>query len=232
MTGFKFRSVDRENLGETIYGTLAEALIQGHLKPNDRIKIRDIAQQMETSVTPVRDAILRLVQDGAFVLKSPRDIRVRALALSEYLEIRNIRAELEGFAAAEAARQAKAADIGSLVSLIEENEKALRAHDSVRAIELNQAFHFELATVAKLPILLGVLRRLWLPMGPLISQVYDAGGRAMIDHHYPVVEAIRRGDAEAARQAIREDIFLGGKVIYDLKMSESPITALSQPLGG
>jgi len=227
MTGFKFKSVDRENLGETIYGALAEALIQGHLKPHDRIKIRDIAQQMETSVTPVRDAILRLVQDGALILKSPRDIRVRALTLSEYLEIRSIRVELEGLAAAEAARQAKPAEIGNLATLVEKNEKALRAGNSARAIELNQAFHFELATIARLPILLGLLRRLWLPMGPLISQAYEAGGRSMVDHHYPVIEAIRRGDSDAARQAIRDDICLGGQAIYDLKVAEAPDAAAS-----
>lgn len=225
---FSFHALEHDNLGETIYGTLTEALIKGHLKPNDRLKIRQIAKQMDTSVTPVRDAILRLVQDGALELRNARDIRVRELTLDQYVEIRNIRAELEGYAAAEAAKKADATAIHYLVTLTEENEKALKAGNVPLATELNQRFHFGLATVGKLPILLELLRRLWLQMGPLISEVYEHGGRSMIDYHYPVVEAIRRGDAKAARKAIRDDILLGGQIILQ-RMSSKAMPESDRP---
>ena len=51
----------------------------------------------------MRDGVLRLVQDGALVMRSARDIRVAEVTLPEYLEIRDIRLELEGMAAARAA---------------------------------------------------------------------------------------------------------------------------------
>ena len=89
--------------GDQIYARLAAQLMSGQLLPGDRLKIRELADEIGTSVTPVRDALLRLVQDGALVMPTPRVIRVRSLTLREYLEIRSIRLELEGMAAGMAA---------------------------------------------------------------------------------------------------------------------------------
>ena len=85
--------LESDNKGEIIYARLANDLMNGLLLPSERLKIRDLAEKMGTSVTPVRDAVLRLVQDGALIMPSPRDIRVRSLTLTEYLEIRSIRME-------------------------------------------------------------------------------------------------------------------------------------------
>ena len=79
--------------GKLVYGRLSAALTQGQLQPDARLKIRDLAEAMGTSVTPVRDAVLQLVQEGALIMRSPRDIRVRRVSRKEYLEIRDIRVE-------------------------------------------------------------------------------------------------------------------------------------------
>jgi DNA-binding GntR family transcriptional regulator len=170
---------------------------------------------MGTSVTPVRDAILRLVHEGALLLKSPRDIRVPVLHPDRYLEIRTIRLKLEGLAAERAAAMADTNDIKRLEMLISNNERALSARDFALATEINQVFHFELANVAAMPILRGILHNLWLQMGPIISAAYGEGGRTMIEHHYDVLDAIRKHDAQAAKQAIRDDILSGGDIILN-----------------
>jgi Transcriptional regulators len=210
---FEFKTIDHNNLGEVVYQNIAEALIKGALRPGARLKIRDLAQEMGTSVTPVRDAILRLVHEGALLLKSPRDIRVPVLQQERYLEIRTIRLKLEGLAAERAATIAEPADIKRLEALVGENERALSAREFARATEINQVFHFELANIAAMPILRGILHNLWLQMGPVISAAYADGGRTMIEHHYVVLDAVRRHDAQAAKQAIRDDILQGGGVI-------------------
>lgn len=217
----RFDAVDYENKGDLIYAKLSEALMQGQLRPEERLKIRELAVQMGTSVTPVRDAILRLVQDGALVLISPRDIRVRTLTLEEYLEIRSIRIELEGMAAAQAVARATPEDMDRLQTLVEQNELAMKERRFSQAIGLNQAFHFEFCRISGMPLLKQILQRLWLKMGPLIAQQYEEGGRDMIDHHYPVLSAFRRKDAQAARIAIQTDILSGGHSILASKSAES-----------
>ncbi|KAB0268435.1 GntR family transcriptional regulator [Microvirga brassicacearum] len=221
---FEFKTIDHNNLGEVVYQHIAEALIKGALKPGERLKIRDLAQEMGTSVTPVRDAILRLVHEGALLLKSPRDIRVPVLHQDRYLEIRMIRLKLEGLAAERAAANAKPSDIERLERLIEDNEQALARNEFARATEINQIFHFELANIAAMPILRGILQNLWLQMGPVIAAAYEVGGRTMIEHHYDVMDAIRRHDPVAAKNTIREDILSGGGVILNSKilLSDTP----------
>ncbi|MGB3877981.1 MAG: GntR family transcriptional regulator [Shinella zoogloeoides] len=211
----EFETLDHSNLNSTIYGALCDALIQGRFQPGDRLKIRDLAEQFGTSVTPIRDAILKLANDEAITFRSPRDIRIPAMSEARYREIRSIRVRLEGLAAETAAQVATSADIAALEAILRENEAALACGDGLKGAELNQMFHFMLPKIAGLPVLNGILRRLWLQMGPLISDVYLPGGRAMIDHHYPVVEALKRHDPAAASMAIVDDILLGGKPLLE-----------------
>lgn len=208
-------ALEHDNLGNTVYATLCDALMKGRFQPGDRLKIRDIAEQLGTSVTPVRDAILRLTHDDAIVFQSARNIRIPMLSKERYLEIRAIRLKLEALAAETAAFTASKADIERLADIVERNEKALVAGDVLMGTELNQAFHFELTTIAGMPVLQGVLRRLWLQMGPLIADAYLDGGRSMIDYHYPILDAIRRHDGSEAARAIMDDIEYGGKAMRD-----------------
>lgn len=206
-------SSDKTGLAVEVYDRLANALMSGALTPGTRLKIRDLADQMGVSVTPVRDAVLRLVNNGGLLFQSPRDIRVPLLERSRYLEIRAIRLELEGLAAERAAQFATTKDILFLESLLRENETALAAGDHLQGLLMNQRFHFALPEIGGMQILRTLLESLWLQMGPLISSGYREGGRVMIDHHYSVVEAIRTANGPAARAAIREDILAGGEVL-------------------
>ena len=203
---FNLEALEKENLGETVYGRLAEALMKGRFAPDARLTIRDLAQSLGTSVTPVRDAILRLIQDDALVQKSAREVRVPVMTPERYREIRMIRLKLEGLAARETAQLAGPNDINRLRDLIARNEKAIVRRDWLAALELNQTFHFLLADIAGLPLLRGILHRLWMQMGPLIAEAYEHGGRMMIDNHHRLLEAVEAQDPDAAEQAIAHDI--------------------------
>lgn len=207
--------IDHDNLSNKVYATLCDALIKGQFNPGDRIKIRDLAEQLGTSVTPIRDAILRLSHDDAIVFQSARNIQIPVLTEETYLEIRAIRLRLEALAAETAAIVSTRDDIAALEEIVAKNEVALRAKDRLGGAEMNQAFHFTLATIAQLPILHSILRRLWLKMGPIIANVYLEGDREMIDYHYKVLEALKKRDAEKAAEAIIDDIQLGGRAILD-----------------
>ncbi len=212
---FSLEALEKENLGETVYGRLAEALMKGRFAPDARLTIRELAQSLGTSVTPVRDAILRLIQDEALVQKSAREVRVPVMTPERYREIRLIRLKLEGLAARETALRAGADDIRRLGDLVARNEKAIARKDWAEALELNQTFHFALADIAGLPLLRGILHRLWLQMGPLIAEAYEPGGRVMIDHHHALLRAVEAHDAAAAERAIASDIGDAADIILE-----------------
>lgn len=213
--GFRLDAIEKESLGDTVYARLAETLIKGRLAPDARLTIRELAQSLGTSVTPVRDAILRLIQDEALVQKSPREVHVPVITPQRYREIRQIRVKLEGLAARECAAKAEAKDVLRLRELIAQNEVALKEKNWPEALELNQAFHFALAEIADLPVLRGILYRLWLQMGPLIAEAYPRGGRLMIDYHYEVLQAVEAADPDSAEIAIARDIGEAGSLILE-----------------
>ncbi|MEX0921825.1 MAG: GntR family transcriptional regulator [Rhodovibrionaceae bacterium] len=214
-SGSELPTIQHHNLSNTVFMTLCDALIKGRFEPGERLRIRKLAEQLGVSVTPVRDALLKLIQDDALILRSPKDIRIPIITRDSYLEIREIRLKLEALAAERAAQVATPADIEILKDLIHKNEKAMARNDRLEGLALNQAFHFQLPKIAKMPILHGTLKRLWLQMGPLIARSYLDGGREMIDFHYPVADAIFRHDPEAASQAIMDDILHGGRAILN-----------------
>jgi DNA-binding GntR family transcriptional regulator len=218
---FTLETLARESLGDTVYTRLAEALIKGRFAPDQRLTIRDLAQSLGTSVTPVRDAILRLIQDEGLVQRSAREVRVPIMTPARYREIRQIRLKLEGLAAREAALKATPADVARLAGLIASNEREIAGKNWFEALDLNQTFHFALAEIADMAVLRGILNRLWLQMGPLIAESYQAGGRLMIEHHHSVLRAIEARDPDAAEQAIVDDISEAGQIILDRLVARS-----------
>ncbi|WP_298188326.1 GntR family transcriptional regulator [uncultured Pseudomonas sp.] len=204
---YPIEGLNHSYLGSSVYALLREALITGRFKPDDKLRIRDLAQQLGTSVTPVRDAILQLAKERALVLKTPKDIRVPVLSKEQYLEIRSIRLALEGLAAETAAERATEEDLRALEDNINANLQAIKTGDFVEAIKLNQAFHFALAEIAAMPVLLGFLDSLWMRTGPLIALAYhNFSEQIAIEHHWEVLAALHKQDGLASRAAICTDI--------------------------
>lgn len=203
-------------LGSNVYSQLRNALITGGLKPDDRLRIRELAAQLGTSVTPVRDAILQLAKEKALVLKTPKDIRVPVLDREAYLEIRTLRFNLEGLGAEAAANVATEADITRIDTNIQLNLQAIERHDVPEALRLNSEFHFLIAEAARMPLLRGYLDSLWMRTGPLIAQAYAHFSLTMaIEHHVEVLSALRQKDAAAARHAIQTDIMDGNQKMLE-----------------
>ncbi|KAF1052916.1 MAG: HTH-type transcriptional regulator McbR [Stenotrophomonas maltophilia] len=220
---YPIEGLNHAYLGSSVYALLREALITGRFQPDDKLRIRDLAQQLGTSVTPVRDAILQLAKEQALVLKTPKDIRVPVLSREQYLEIRTIRLALEGLAAETAAAHATPTQLDSLERTIRENLVAIHSDDLVAALKLNQAFHFALAEIAGMPLLRGILDSLWMRTGPLIAKAYgEFNERMAIEHNWEVLQALRERDGAKARAAICTDILDGNeKMLEFIAQSEA-----------
>jgi DNA-binding GntR family transcriptional regulator len=207
------QTLERENLGDVVYRKISEHIVGGKFAPGTRLTIRDLSSSLGTSVTPVRDAILRLIQDEALIQKTPREVRVPVLTPEQYCEIRDIRVRLEGLAVRNAAATATASDIRHLWALIEKNEAALKEQRWQDALQCNQQFHYAFAEIARMQSLSQILGKLWLRMGPLIAGAYEHGGRLMIDDHYIIIKALEAKDADAAEAAIAKDIMDASELI-------------------
>ncbi|WP_095156608.1 GntR family transcriptional regulator [Pseudomonas sp. Irchel 3E13] len=213
---YPIENLKHSYLGSGIYGLLREALITGRFKPNDRLRIRDLAEQLGTSVTPVRDAILQLAKEQALILKTPRDIRVPMLTSRQYLEIRSIRLSLEGLAAETAAARVTPQQLEQLETCIQSNLAAIQDNNLASALTHNHEFHYALTQIADMPVLSGILDGLWMRTGPLIASAYGSFNERMaIDHHWDVLSALKKKDGAAAREAICSDILDGSQKMLE-----------------
>jgi DNA-binding GntR family transcriptional regulator len=210
--------VARENLTGIVYAKLRAALLEGRLWPGQRLKIRDLAKTLDVSETPVREAVMQLVREGGLEMIAGRAITVAHLSLSQYLELRRIRLELEGLAAEIAAPLVTDRLIKQLAQIHTALIASETAHDWPTAIRTNWQFHFTLYQAAEMPELLAILERIWLRNGPLVNYQYPHApptypGR---HQHLNVLDALRQRDAAGARKAVRDDMIEGGRRLVAL----------------
>jgi len=202
------------SLSDAIYRQLCERLMRGQLKPEQRLKIRDLAQALGVSETPVREAIFQLVRDGAVELKPRHYLRVRRLSLAQYMELREIRLQLEPLAAERALPAIDRAAIAELTRSHRSLIAAEKAQDFDKAVQANFDFHFGIYRRADMPRLIQILESLWIQVGPLLNLLYPFAHPTYAGRHQHelVLDALRRRDAGALGEAIRQDMIEGGRL--------------------
>lgn len=212
-----FHRISRDSISERAYRAVRSALMLSRLKPGEKLLLRPLAAQLGISATPVREALLRLVSEQALVMDERGTVVVPTIDRARFLEIRSLRCELEGRAAAAAASRATPEEIAALAEVHDAMAAAERGHDFATALQKNEQFHFGLCRLGGMPVLLGLVEILWMQCGPLLSHLYDKGPLAWPRHgHLEVLDGLRRGDSEAARAAVMEDIEEGGRPLLDV----------------
>src|SRR3977135_4649241 len=100
------------SLRHQVYDSLREALTAGRFLPGQKLTFRFVAGALGVSLTPVREALRRLVAEGAFEMQPNRSVRVPLMTRAKILELRDIRIALEGLAAKQAAKRSKKEEVG------------------------------------------------------------------------------------------------------------------------
>lgn len=208
----------RENLTSQAHGQLREALMAGRFWPGQRLRIRELAEAMGVSDTPVREAIMQLVREGGLEMRSGQSITVVRLSLSRYLELREIRFALEGMATEKATPLLTASDLSRLEELHADLVSAEARGDHEAATIANFHFHFLIYRTSRIIDLVSILESCWLRNGPLLKLLYPHAPPTYpgVHQHLNIMEALRRRDAAAASAAIRNDIVEGGARLLDL----------------
>jgi len=207
--------VEKQNLSQKVYARIRDALMNGQYQPGDRLRISELAASLGTSITPVREAVFRLASEQALEIIAATSVFVPKLDMATVHEIQLMRSLLEGAAAAEAAKRITPEEVDAL-AVIQECFIKASSTDARDAAKRNRDFHFGLLNAAHLPSLSAVVETLWVRMGPLLNTFHATVPSQSIyvdSHpHYKVLEGLRKGDADMAAAAIREDIQWGERV--------------------
>lgn len=220
-------SIAQGSLSQRAYAALRDGLINGNFRPGQRLVMQDLADQFGTSITPVREACMRLVSEGGLQLRSGRFAIVPPMTLERYMEVRLMRLELEGLAAEIAAQRATAEDVAAL-NRIHPRYAAADNHEMAdEAFRLNREFHFAVYRMSRMEMLVSHIESLWTSMGPMLTVFFVRGQRSYFgaDVHKRVIECIEAGDSSGARAAIRRDIVEGGVDFIRFLQEQDEISA-------
>ena len=196
------------SLRSQVYDSLRDALTAGRFTPGQKLSFRFIAGTLGVSLTPVREAIRRLVAEGGFEMRPNRSVRVPLMTRDKILELRDIRMAIEGLAAEKAAAHFTR-DHGSTLRRVAAELLAVRSRgDTVADRQKIREFHFTLYAIANQPTLLRVIEGLWLQTGPYMNLLYPdfiASPRGP-ERRLRIIKALQAQDGATAKREMQGDI--------------------------
>jgi DNA-binding GntR family transcriptional regulator len=195
---------------DRLYRLLRQKIMVGEMLPGQALTLRGLAKQYGVSMTPVREALRRLVAEGALTLTASGRVSTPELSNERIEELAALRALIEPELSARALPRAHFALIDRLSAINTANAEAVAKHDAVGYIRTNLDFHRTLYLRAQSPAILAVAETVWLQLGPTMRALY---GRVQRNepprHHRMILAALRAGDEPALRLAVRADVTNG-----------------------
>jgi DNA-binding GntR family transcriptional regulator len=197
------------SLKEHIYEVLKTSIMDLDIydpETNLRLDERGLAEQLGISRTPIREAIMRLEQEGFVDIQARRGVFIKRKSLDEILEMVTVWAALESMAARLACRHATDAEIVELRRIgAEYSKEAARAHISEYS-EQNIAFHLAILRMSKCRMLLDLAEGLFTHLKAVRRRALRderRADRSVVDH-MNIIEAIEDRDADLADSLVRE----------------------------
>ncbi|MCP5074360.1 MAG: GntR family transcriptional regulator [Rhodobacteraceae bacterium] len=187
------------------YDLILNAIDQGDYKPGDRLVESELAERFGVSRTPVREALQRL-ETQSMLARDGRSLIVASLDHNQMAELYEVRKELEGLAAALAAKHASEEEIRVLYGMIEADRKMIN-HPQLLA-RANRRFHSQIHLASRNRYLIRQLEMVHRFMALLTETSLAAEGRGeeALNEHKSIVDAIANGDDEAADAALKQHL--------------------------
>lgn len=193
-------------LREMVFESLREAIILGRLRPGERLMEIQLAEEMGVSRTPVREAIRKLELEGFVVMVPRKGAYVAGISVKDIVDVFEVRAALEGLAAALAAERITSEEMDQLeMSLL----KIYNTEDDINAIvEGDSSFHSLVYQASRNQRLVQIITHLQEQIHRFRMTSLSQPGRTKIalDEHKKIVEAISDRNVELAHVLATEHI--------------------------
>ncbi|HCD7252048.1 TPA: GntR family transcriptional regulator [Citrobacter farmeri] len=185
---------------------LKNKLSIGALRPGARLITKNIAQELGISITPVREALLRLVSSGALAIAPAQAFMVPDITIARFSEIIHIRCELEGMAVMTAAGEITPERMDILHALLADYQQAHEGGTIEDRLLANRALRFKIYQFANMPTLVEMIEQLWVRMGPSLHFLYDMAKQEAYQHnvgHYQeLLRLMATGNKDASRHCL------------------------------
>lgn len=189
-----------KSLEESVFFALEEEILSGKLRRGETLTETALSQRLGVSRTPIRGALSRLGDEGLVEIHPNRGAVVVGIGDEELKDIYKIRIRLEGLASAEAAVRISESDLDRLRHSVELSEFYIAKRDTEHLKELDSEFHSIIYEASGNRLLCKTLSELHRNIQFYRKRSLALGDRLekSVGEHREILDAIERGDAEAA----------------------------------
>jgi DNA-binding GntR family transcriptional regulator len=216
----------RKSLGQHVFENLKQAIVRGDIPSEERLVESVIADALDISRTPVREAIHKLEREG-FLKKLPRGgFTVVGLTREDIQETFGIRSVLESYAARLATIKHKTDELIPLEEKVDEYKKFLNRGKLNMLPKINTEFHDLLYTLSRSPKLVKMISALSDQIYRFRQIILKDRKMAEVSHkdHRQMLDAIRERNAEGVEKLVRAHILRGQEAVlkeFDRQINES-----------
>ena len=201
---------------QSVFEALRDKILFGELAPGQAVTIQGLTDEMGAGITPVREAIRRLISSGALSMMGNRRVIVPNMSIEDVEQLDFMRKSIEPELTRRATSRVDKSLLKTLKELDDKLNQAIADGNIHDYLMFNHGFHTQLYTAAQAPILKATVDRLWLRFGPALRVVCGRYGTMNLpDKHHDLLNALAAGDAEAAALAMQEDVHQGMEQIKE-----------------
>jgi len=198
---------------EQVADFLREGIISGMFERGSRLKQAEIAERLQLSITPVREALKLLEAEGYVTGNSYRGACVAPFDASASEEALNLRLQLESRLIRGTLQHVTGQDISELQAVNAEFGRAFELGDRAAARGANYRFHRHLYSIAAMPQTLHFVQILWARYPFDLINAIEGRGKQAAAEHDEIMRALVSGDLPAAMLAMRKHIESGFSVL-------------------
>jgi DNA-binding GntR family transcriptional regulator len=201
---------------EGIAHVIRKAILAGILPPGQPLRERQLAEELQVSRTPVREALFTLQGEGLVDLAPNRYARVRHVTSGDIAQIYSLRQVLESYAARCAAEQRNMAKLDRAADALAVQRRIGTSGSAMEQAQADLAFHEAIAAAADSQLLLTVVHQVLAVTVTLRSRYEYSMSRAKLvcRQHAAILDAIRTGDADTAERLMAEHIAGSSKLAF------------------
>ena len=214
------KKIEPGTLKDSVYKRLSNAILSGAIPPGERLTLQGIAEQLNVSIMPVREAIRKL-EAGKFITVERRRIIVNKLSPDNVYEILEVRLLIEGHVAEKASMQR---GIATMEKLEQTFEMMKGATDTDTYIQSNRLFHESLYEAGGTPVMMEMISSLWDRYTPYIAILNERkkgwNNDTFIETHAGMLMGMGRKSPMEVRKWLEKDITAAADLIVELLVSE------------
>ncbi len=203
----QIKPISRYSMREEVYNTLLMWIMEGELRPGEKLLDKELAEKMGVSRTPVREALRRLEDQGLVESAANRWTKVAGISVEEPVMIYPIIWTLEELAIAEATPKLTETDFLQMEEANEQLAKALAEGDPVGASRADTKFHDIYIECTDNPFLINILQDLKIRYRRVEVTYFEGSSLATdsVVEHRQILESLRSGDIVRTQSMVRHN---------------------------